>query len=184
MECERVRVFQKRLQRPYETAITADGQIVADFITSGSLIANIIKAGVIQSQDGSSWWDLETGEVHLRAYATTSSVTEVSDRVTEIEQKKMYRLIISSSNGSIFKNGSIRTTLTAAVYSWDDEVTDTLDENQFIWTRVSDNPEADKAWNAAHYGGRKSIDITADDVQVRATFFCDLIDTVTRASLL
>lgn len=169
---------------PYETAITADGQIVADFITSGSLIANIIKAGVIQSQDGSSWWDLESGEVHLRAYATTSSVTEVSDRVTEIEQKKMYRLIISSSNGSIFKNGSIRTTLTATVYSWDDDVTDTLDENQFIWTRVSDNPEADKAWNAAHYGGRKSIDITADDVQVRATFFCDLIDTVTRASLL
>ena len=52
-----------------------------------------------------------------------------------------------------------------------------------IWTRVSDNPEDDKAWNAAHYGGRKSIDITADDVQVRATFFCDLIDTFTRASL-
>ena len=26
---------------PYETAITADGQIVADFITSGSLVANI-----------------------------------------------------------------------------------------------------------------------------------------------
>ena len=50
---------------PYETAITADGQIVADFITSGSLVANIIKAGVIQSQDGSSWWDLESGEVHL-----------------------------------------------------------------------------------------------------------------------
>lgn len=169
---------------PYETAITADGQIVADFITSGSLIANIIKAGVIQSQDGSSWWDLESGEVHLRAYATTSSVTEVSDRVTEIEQKKMYRMIISSTNGSIFKNGSIRTTLTATVYSWDDDVTDTLDENQFIWTRVSDNPETDKAWNAAHYGGRKSIDITADDVQVRATFFCDFIDTVTRASLL
>lgn len=50
---------------PYETAITADGQIVADFITSGSLVANIIKAGVIRSQDGSSWWDLESGEVHL-----------------------------------------------------------------------------------------------------------------------
>ena len=44
---------------PYETAITADGQIVADFITSGSLVANIIKAGVIQSQDGSSYWDFE-----------------------------------------------------------------------------------------------------------------------------
>ena len=37
---------------PYETAITAAGQIVADFITSGSLVANIIKAGVIQSLVG------------------------------------------------------------------------------------------------------------------------------------
>lgn len=169
---------------PYETAITADGQIVADFITAGSLVANIIKAGVIRSQDGSSWWDLESGEVHLRAYATSESVTKVSDRVTEIEDKKMYRLVITSSNGNIFKNGSIATTLSAQVYSWDDNITDTLDPNQFIWTRVSDDADADKLWNAAHYGGAKSIKITTDDVYVRATFFCDLIDTATRQSLL
>lgn len=61
---------------PYETAITADGQIVADFITSGSLVANIIKAGVIQSQDGSSYWDLESGEVVLRAYVSTDEFAE------------------------------------------------------------------------------------------------------------
>lgn len=169
---------------PYETAITADGQIVADFITSGSLVANIIKAGVIQSQDGSSWWDLETGEVHLRAYATTSSVTEISDRVTEIEDKKMYRLVVSSSNGSIFKNNNIQTVLTATVFSWDEDVTDTLDENQFIWTRASDDAEADRQWNMNHYGGTKSIAITKEDVNIRATFFCDLIDTTTRQSLL
>ena len=71
---------------PYETAITADGQIIADFITSGSLIANIIKAGVIQSQDGSSWWDLESGEVMFSAYATTDSLEEVSGRVSQFQQ--------------------------------------------------------------------------------------------------
>ena len=169
---------------PFETAITADGQIVADFITSGSLVANIIKAGVIQSQDGSSYWDLETGEVVLRAYATSKEVTEVSDRVTEIEEQKMYRLVITSSNGNIFKNGNIATTLSAQVYSWDENITDSLDPNQFVWTRVSDNADSDRLWNAAHYGGTKQIVITADDVKVRATFFCDLIDTVTRQSLL
>lgn len=169
---------------PYETAITADGQIVADFITSGSLVANIIKAGVIQSQDGSSWWDLETGEVVLRAYATTETVEQVSDRITTIEDQKMYRLVISSSNGNIFKNGNIKTTLYATVYSWDENITDTLDDNQFIWTRVSDDAEADAVWNADHFGGSKSIEITSDDVEVRATFFCDLIDTTTRNSLL
>ena len=63
---------------PYETAITADGQIVADFITSGSLVANIIKAGVIQSQDGSSYWDLETGEVIIRGYASSDAIESVT----------------------------------------------------------------------------------------------------------
>ena len=63
---------------PYETAITADGQIVADFITSGSLVANIIKAGVIQSQDGSSYWDLESGEVVIRGYASSDVIESVT----------------------------------------------------------------------------------------------------------
>ena len=169
---------------PYETAITADGQIVADFITSGSLVANIIKAGVIQSQDGSSWWDLESGEVVLRAYATSKEVTEVSDRITTIEEQKMLRLVITSSNGNIFKNGNVKTLLSAVVYSWDKDITDTLDANQFIWTRVSEDPEADKVWNEQHFGGAKAVVITSTDVKVRATFYCDLIDTTTRQSLL
>lgn len=169
---------------PYETAITADGQIVADFITSGSLVANIIKAGVIQSQDGSSWWDLESGEVVLRAYATSKEVTEVSDRITTIEEQKMLRLVIISSNGNIFKNGNVKTLLYAKVYSWDEDITDTLDANQFVWTRVSEDTEADKVWNEQHFGGAKSVVITGADVKVRATFYCDLIDTTTRQSLL
>ena len=169
---------------PYETAITADGQIVADFITSGSLVANIIKAGVIQSQDGSSWWDLESGEVVLRAYATSKEVTEVSDRITTIEEQKMLRLVITSSNGNIFKNGNVKTLLSAVVYSWDKDITDTLDANQFVWTRVSEDPETDKVWNEQHFGGVKSVVITGADVKVRATFYCDLIDTTTRQSLL
>lgn len=169
---------------PYETAITADGQIVADFITSGSLVANIIKAGVIQSQDGSSWWDLESGEVVLRAYATSKEVTEVSDRITTIEEQKMLRLVIISSNGNIFKNGNVKTLLSAVVYSWDKDITDTLDANQFIWTRVSEDTEADKVWNEQHFGGAKAVVITSADVKVRATFYCDLIDTTTRQSLL
>lgn len=169
---------------PYETAITADGQIVADFITSGSLVANIIKTGVIQSQDGSSYWDLESGEVVLRAYATSKEVTEVSDRITTIEEQKMLRLVIISSNGNIFKNGNVKTLLSAKVYSWDEDITDTLDANQFIWTRVSEDTEADKVWNEQHFGGAKSVAITGADVKVRATFYCDLIDTTTRQSLL
>lgn len=96
----------------------------------------------------------------------------------------MLRLVIISSNGNIFKNGNVKTLLSAKVYSWDEDITDTLDANQFIWTRVSEDTEADKVWNEQHFGGAKSVAITGADVKVRATFYCDLIDTTTRQSLL
>ena len=151
---------------------------------SDTYVRYIIKAGTLSSNDGSSYWNLESGEVVLRAYATTASVEEQTNRIDNIEEQKMYRLVISSSNGNIFKNGNISTVLTATVFSWDKDVTDELDDNQFIWTRVSSDTEADKAWNSAHFGGTKSITITNDDVKARATFYCDLIDTSTRESLL
>ena len=65
---------------PYDTAITADGRIVADFITSGTLVANIIKAGTISSVDGSSFWNLDTGEICLKAYATTEKLEKVEKK--------------------------------------------------------------------------------------------------------
>lgn len=40
---------------PYTAAITMDGQIVANFVTAGAL----------QSGDGSSYWNLDTGEIQL-----------------------------------------------------------------------------------------------------------------------
>lgn len=72
---------------PYETAITSNGQIVADFITSGTLTANIIKAGVISSFDNSSWWDLESGEVHLKAYASTETVKEINEKINITDKR-------------------------------------------------------------------------------------------------
>ena len=167
---------------PYETAITADGQIVADFITSGTLVANIIKAGVLQSQDGSSYWDLETGEVVLRAYATTESVDKVSDRVGTIEEQKMYRLVISSSNGNIFKKRQYQTTLYATVFSWDENITDSPGRKSVYLDEGFDDPTPMPCGTQTTSAEQKSIEITSDDVEVRATFFCDLIDTTTRES--
>ena len=139
---------------------------------------------MLQSQDGSSYWDLDSGEVVIKSYAKNTDLAVANARIDEIQAKKMYRLVISSSNGNIFKNGVIETTLYATVFSWDEDITDSLDSNQFIWTRKSDDADADAVWNDAHYGGTKQITVTSDDVRVRATFFCDLIDTTTRNSLL
>lgn len=48
---------------PYRTAVTQDGHIVADFIDTGTLTANIIKAGIMQSVNGQFSFNLETGHI-------------------------------------------------------------------------------------------------------------------------
>lgn len=63
----------------YTTAITQDGAIVADFITTGTLDANLLKAGIIKNKNNNnSYWNLETGEfkttdgTFLNAHVKTS----------------------------------------------------------------------------------------------------------------
>lgn len=49
----------------YGTAITMEGQIVADFITTGVLNANLIKTGIIKAMKGESFINLDSGEVQI-----------------------------------------------------------------------------------------------------------------------
>lgn len=68
---------------PYTTAITQDGSIVADFITAGVLNASIIKAGILQSVDGSFKMNLATGEITLtNASGTTVLAFDASGNLT------------------------------------------------------------------------------------------------------
>lgn len=113
-----------------------------------------------------------------------TNIPKLESSIIEIQNKHQYRLNIVSSNGNIFKNGEIETTLSAVLYEWDEIATDNYSASQFIWTRVSSDETADQTWNQVHATGQKSIEITEEDVHVRATFFCDFIDPVTRQSLL
>lgn len=61
---------------PYGLAMTQDGAIVADFITTGVLTANLIKAGVLQSLNGASSINMDTGEAKLSGSLETKSGTE------------------------------------------------------------------------------------------------------------
>lgn len=91
-------------------------------------------------------------------------------------QSTSYRVELVSSNGVAFRNGIVDTTLRAYVYQGPTDVTDTLNAARFRWKRVSDDPEGDLMWNASHFGGTKSVNITTADVNVRATFFCEILE--------
>lgn len=50
---------------PYTLAITQNGAIVADFITAGTLNANVVKAGILQDALGKNSWNLDTGDLTI-----------------------------------------------------------------------------------------------------------------------
>lgn len=53
---------------PYRTAITQDGHIVADFIDTGTLTANIVRAGILQDVEGKAFYlDLTNGVLRMNA---------------------------------------------------------------------------------------------------------------------
>lgn len=67
---------------PYTLAMTQDGQIVADFITTGTLTANVIRAGIIQDILAKNSWNLETGEFNLtNARINITSATAYDDLI-------------------------------------------------------------------------------------------------------
>lgn len=66
----------------YGLAMTQDGQIVADYITTGKLSANLVQAGVLQDKTGKKFrFDLDTGEVE----ANYLSLNIVKDSTNELE---------------------------------------------------------------------------------------------------
>lgn len=85
-----------------------------------------------------------------------------------------YRVDVLSSQGNIFKNGQIETTLYAKVYRGSEDVTEQINASRFRWRRASSDVEGDNLWNTRNAGGVKEITITHEDVQVRASFSCEI----------
>ena len=106
--------------------------------------------------------------------ASIAEVDALFATLDDIEAQKMYRIVIESNNGDTFKNNDVNCTLTCHVYSWDDEITETIDESNFIWTRKTNNSDGDAVWNANHSTGTKSITITSSDTEDKTVFYCSV----------
>ena len=57
----------------YGTAITMDGSIVANYITTGIFNAGLIKTGIIEDEQHTNYWNMNTGEFRLSANSKVGS---------------------------------------------------------------------------------------------------------------
>lgn len=107
---------------PYGTAITMDGAIVADYITTGALNGSLITAGVIKDAQNLNYWNMTTGEFKLTAntlignttlssYVSSSASSAASSSLT---QQNVFNALTNNgalqgiymSNNNLYINGS------------------------------------------------------------------------------
>lgn len=75
---------------PYGLAMTMDGSIVADFITTGVLSAELIKTGMLKDVLNKSYWNMKTGEIHVTGTFSQTTASGVKSLDIENNQVKFY----------------------------------------------------------------------------------------------
>lgn len=106
-----------------------------------------------------------------------NAVGNLQGQITEIDNKHKYSVEIISDGPIMINSTKEKTTLTCKVYSWDADITDTLDESLFQWYRTSNDTIADEMWNLSDKGyHKKTIQITHEDVENDAStsFHCEV----------
>lgn len=128
---------------PFDTAWTLDGHFVADYITSGVLNANLVRAGIIRDLAGQNWWNLDTGEMHISAesyvdtsdFVTQAQFTAAADRIaTEVVEQVGSGIFF---NILPFDNGQA-VTLKAHVYLNRADATSTFPPQFFRWYKKTE----------------------------------------------
>ncbi len=105
------------------------------------------------------------------------SVKDLFDQTTLV---KLYSgsgeltVVVTSDYGDIFFNGNIDTWLRASVFYGGDNITDTIPETGFQWTRKSADTEADEIWDFHEGKDKKEVHIDETDVIRKAVFECEV----------
>ena len=166
--------------------------VLAGYIEGSKIVGSDMEGGTIRiglQEDGSYAFEVhKDGSVTMGGGSTidgyvkeedlNEELIDIKDKIDNLEDvanTNIYRVEIVASGPIVISTKEDSTILTCKVYSWDTDVTDTLDENIFNWKRKSNNEESDVVWNAMHeHQGVKSITIDADDVIENSSFVCEV----------
>ena len=108
----------------------------------------------------------------IRSSGTSYHATHTVSK--QYDGSDSYSLHVESDSGTVFRNHMVETTLRARLYKAGTEITDRIPDEQFLWSRMSDDAESDALWNAEEHRGRTLL-ITGEDVWRKAVFNCEVL---------
>ena len=107
------------------------------------------------------------------AYGKTEKFGTFDDAIEDVIG---YDINITSSNGDTFINGAVNTILSIVVMKGQEDITETLNENNFTWKKILANGQEDKSWIPNYVAGTKhrQVQVLATDIDQKATFYCEV----------
>lgn len=175
---------------PYTIRLNSDnGLTFKNYDVQTTIDARLEKAG----KDVDCWWQWkiedevisnqqslsinandfnEKAVVVVTAFVNNKEVAKTE--ATLINLVEPIELQVRASNGNVFKNGVVSTSLTATLWRGDKEIDKDGTEFSYVWKKINSDETPDEHWNADHSYSQKSIRITEADVFRRATFSCEV----------
>jgi len=139
--------------------------LIANAVIGGLIDGTIIRGGEINIGDG-AFVVKSNGEVYMRN-AKIQDYIDTSD-FAEVVEKMMYRIEVYSNGPTMFTTTKQKTTLVCKVYSWDDDITESLDASLFTWYRTNNVDSTD----AVYTTGVKTITVDSSCVTNNSCFYC------------
>lgn len=94
---------------PYTTAVTADGSIVAMLVAANIITADMVQTGILQSEDGSTWINLNDGSFKFKdALQWINNVLSLNSGIVTIDNKIRVNHGRLDEYSEINSNGFIR----------------------------------------------------------------------------
>ena len=167
--------------------------LLAEAVIAGYIEGSQIKGGTIQigeQDDGTYAFEVhDDGSVTMHGgsgykdkYGNTHSFDGITEQIEQINSSKMYRVEIVSEGPTVISTKNDKVKMVCKVYSWDVDITNTLDVSLFKWKRISqdqtkdeDGLTADDRWALMpEHQNTKTIEIDAEDVVGESSFTCEV----------
>lgn len=161
-----------------ESSIISGGEIMIGEQPDGSYAFRVYPNGTVTMGGDSSiggYTASDFDKMNNQIQESNNAVQEIQGIVENLNSKVMYRVEIICDGAMIMNVKNQAATLKCKVYSWDNDITDTLDSSAFNWIRSSNDRTQDETWNnnSAHKG-RKTLTITTEDITNNANFYCEV----------
>jgi hypothetical protein len=161
-----------------ESSVISGGEIMIGEQPDGSYAFRVYPNGTVTMGGDSSiggYTASDFDKMNNQIQESNNAVQEIQGIVENLNSKVMYRVEIICDGAMIMNVKNQAATLKCKVYSWDNDITDTLDSSAFNWIRSSNDRTQDETWNnnSAHKG-RKTLTITTEDITNNANFYCEV----------